>query len=365
MGKLRNKVIKPLKVIRNGLKWRFDMRFRRDLLLSKIVWGGGVSLGEDISVKCRQFLSVEELNNKVALHKIENDLIKSYYKYEASPLEYFSFGFRESNSKRRGEFLTAIHKDRMMLKKVGKGDMYYLLKDQSLFYEKFKAFFCRDICVIKTEEDEEAFLYFRTKHTKFIAKQLKNSSVRGVELINLENCKDSSETLFNRLLSSGGCICEELIIQHEFFRILNPTSFNTVRITSFINKNGFHILKPLMKMGRPSSFVYNASSGCIVALIDEKTGTVISEGISIYGGRYEHHPDSGVRIKGHQIPYWDDLLQKVEQVHRTIEYYPYVGWDFVLSENGTWVLFEGNWGMMGSEYIDKEGIKKKFDSMFD
>ncbi len=274
-------------------------------------------------------------------------------------------GFREVGSKRRSEFLTNIHKDRVMLNKVGKGEMFYLLKDKSLFYEKFKYFFCRDICVIKSGEDKEIFLHFCTKHTKFLTKQLKNSSGRGIELINLENSKDSSETLFNRLLSPEGLICEELIIQHESFRIFNPTSVNSVRIPSFINKNGFHILKPLIRMGRSGSFVDNYLGGGIMALIDEKMGMVISEGIDFSGARYESHPDSGVKIKGHQIPYWDDLLQKVEQVHRTVEYYPYVGWDFALSENGTWVLIEGNWGNMPSDCIDKEGIKKKFDSMFD
>ncbi len=364
MKQTLKKAKRLLKSVYNALKWRFDICFRRDMLLSKTAWGGVTSLGEEIAVNCSKYLSKEELNNKVVLRKIENDIIKCYYKYEASPLEYFTFGFRESNSKRRGEFLTAIHKDRMMLKKVGKGDMFYLLKDKSRFYERFKEFFNRDACAIRTEADRDAFLQFSKKHPKFIAKKIKGSHGHGTELIELERITDSAEDVFTRLLSLGEYFCEELIIQHEALASFNPSSVNTLRVPTFMNKDGFHILKPYIRIGRPGTFTDHSTNGGVIAVIDEKTGVIISEGVDLMGGKHEFHPDSGVRIKDFQIPLWDEFLIKVEHIHNSIKDYPYIGWDFALSENG-WVLVEGNWGCLFSEAIDKEGIKKKFDNMFD
>ena len=74
---------------------------------------------------------------------------------------------------------------------------------------------------------------------------------------------------------------------------------------------------------------------------------------------------SKVVFKNQHIPKWNQLLKLAEEIHRTIPHHRYVAWDFALTNNG-WVLIEGNsMGQFMSEFADKEGIKKEFDSLFD
>jgi hypothetical protein len=124
-------------------------------------------------------------------------------------------------------------------------------------------------------------------------------------------------------------------------------------------------LKPVFRIGRKGKVVDNANSGGIVVVVDQKTGILKTNGVDMHGNFYEKHPDSNIVFKGYQIPKWTELLDLVEQIHRTeMPNYPYIGWDFALTDKG-WVLIEGNWGQFLSEFADREGIKAKFDSMFD
>jgi len=124
------------------------------------------------------------------------------------------------------------------------------------------------------------------------------------------------------------------------------------------------VLKPFLRMGRHGSIVDNGGSGGIFAVVDEMSGSLTTCGVDEFGHVFERHPDSMHLIKGWQVPRWKELLKTAEEVHRTVPNYPYVGWDFALTKTG-WVLIEGNWGQFLSEAADKEGIKCKFDSMFD
>ena len=75
---------------------------------------------------------------------------------------------------------------------------------------------------------------------------------------------------------------------------------------------------------------------------------------------YAKHPDTGLTFKGWQVPKWQELLVLVEKIHRTnLSHHVYIAWDFALSDDG-WVLIEGNWGQMASQYADHIGLKEQF-----
>ena len=77
------------------------------------------------------------------------------------------------------------------------------------------------------------------------------------------------------------------------------------------------------------------------ALIDEKTGTIISDGIDWKGDKEKVHPDSNITFKGFKIPKWDELLEMVKQLSSELSAMHCVGWDLALTDKG-WVLVEGN-----------------------
>lgn len=60
------------------------------------------------------FMSETERADKSLVRKITDDIIKCYYLYGSTPQEYFLFGFRDLSARRRSEFLTNQHKDRVI-----------------------------------------------------------------------------------------------------------------------------------------------------------------------------------------------------------------------------------------------------------
>lgn len=251
-----------------------------------------------------------------------------------------------------------------MISKVGKGENWDLLENKWKFYQKFHQYFHREAILFNSKLSIEDFTSFVTRHHDFICKPLEGQCGRGVEIIHAVDFGDINK-LYDYLHSfNADLMLEELIKQSPSMSYWNESSVNTVRLPMFHNHSGYHILKPCLRMGRKGAVVDNAGSGGVVAVIDEKTGILLTDCCDERGHFFSEHPDSKHPVKGWQVPRWNELIEFAKEVHSNIEYYPYIGWDFALTDDG-WCLVEGNWGQFLSEFIDFEGIRKKFDRMFD
>lgn len=147
---------------------------------------------------------------------------------------------------------------------------------------------------------------------------------------------------------------EEVIRQHERLAMWNDSCVNTVRINSFLNNDKFDILCPFIRTGRKGSIVDNGGQGGIFACIDKETGKICTDGMDEKANTYTNHPDSGIKYKRWQIPYWLELVELAEKCHRNMPRHSYISWDFALTDNG-WVLIEGNWG----EFVCQQMTNKR------
>ncbi|MBO5985874.1 MAG: hypothetical protein J6Q02_03650, partial [Lachnospiraceae bacterium] len=80
----------------------------------------------------------------------------------------------------------------------------------------------------------------------------------------------------------------------------------------------------LIKAGVGGTFVASAALDGFDAEIDAKTGVVITDGYQESGNVYKVHPDSGITIKGFQIPQWDELVEFVDEIMAALPGYNYV-----------------------------------------
>ncbi len=199
--------------------------------------GKGMTMQHLIEKSVDIFMSETERADKSLVRKLTDDIIKCYYLYGSTPKEYFLFGFRDLSARRRSEFLTNQHKDRVMIEKVGMGDAWDMLEDKALFHRRFSEFFRRDVCYVTETGDCERFLEFCKKHDRFIAKPLNGQCGVGVKIIKVTGC--TAEKEFNELFASGKWIIEELIRQSPEMSVWNSSSVNTVRIPSFMNSRDF------------------------------------------------------------------------------------------------------------------------------
>ena len=54
------------------------------------------------------------------------------------------------------------------------------------------------------------------------------------------------------------------------------------------------------------------------------------------------HPDTGIWVKGIQIPKWDELCALAKELALRFDTLCYIGWDFAYTVDEKWVVIEGN-----------------------
>ena len=293
------------------------------------------------------------------LIELEKDIVKAHICHRSSALEYFLYDFEHKDYWQRWEWLSDKERMDLMLKHYGE-NVFVELRNKSLFFNLTKDFFHRDICFVDKEKSFELFLQFTKTHPHFIVKPLEGTLGANTFVTEVDN-EEKARELYESLIEKGKWIAEELIKQHKETEAWNPSSVNTFRIPSFRTKEGVYILQPFFRTGRKGSVVDNAGHGGIFAVFDPKTGIITTDGVDEYGGRYETHPDSHLKFKGWKIPHWEELKALVAMVHHSLpDHHRYVGFDFALTNEGQWVLVEGNWGQMVGQMAELKGIRKKF-----
>ncbi len=321
------------------------------------VAGGGQTLFKDrIEREMNAFLK----DDKGEWNAIRKDIKRCWLKYGSSPEEYFLFGFRKLNKKERGKFITDYEKDMTLKKRMGLEIFAKELRDKYCFYCLTEPFFRRRAFKMTEETKESDFVKFAVETKDLFIKPDNQSRGRGAYKVSIANESDAFKEFASLKESGIDWMIEEVIVQCEETKKWNSSSVNTVRIPTFLNKNGFFVGVPFFRTGRAGACVDNAGGGGIFANIDAKTGVVYTDGIDEAGNFYKVHPDSGLVFKGYQIPKWNELLKTTEKVHKEcMPHHLYIGWDFALTNDG-WVLIEGNWGQFVSQYADHIGFRERF-----
>ena len=306
------------------------------------------------------FLSLQELQSSDTRHRIRNDIRRCYYKYKATPQEYFLFGFKDKTAYERAAYLTDSTIMKSVANKTGRKIHDEELNNKYRFYQLNERFFHRKAMLVDNHTSFNDFYRFAIHIKKIIAKPNKAALGNGVCIFEVSDVEEAKR-FFDEIRRKGQeWIVEEVIVQSEQMAQWNHSSVNTVRVTSFLHSNQVSILCPFMRTGRKGSVVDNGGQGGIFASIEKTTGRICTDGMDERGNEYVCHPDSKMTFKGWQIPHWNDLMSLTEEVHRNMSTHVYVGWDFALTETG-WVLIEGNWGeFICQQMTNKRGFKQEF-----
>lgn len=304
-------------------------------------------------------------SDKLIKSGIFRDMNECYKKYKCNPNEYFLFDFRNKSNEERATYVTDTYINSKLARIVGRKQHDEQLNDKYGFYCLMKPYFRRDVMVIKDTSDWSAFERFATSVKHLIIKPNNASIGVGIKAVDVLSSDDAKQQFSDLLKMRGGVIVEQKIEQSKEMGKWNKSSTNTIRLSTFLTKEGFFVLSSILRTGRAGSVVDNAGRGGISAAIDPETGFIISDGIDKSGNLYLVHPDSKIGYKGIQLPRWGELLQLAEEIHRNLPNQIYVGWDFALTDEG-WVLIEGNWGELGAQQVALgHGLKPQFNSFLD
>ncbi|TLQ01454.1 hypothetical protein FEF26_00275 [Nesterenkonia salmonea] len=141
---------------------------------------------------------------------------------------------------------------------------------------------------------------------------------------------------------------EAAITQHDDQAYLNSHSTNTIRLLTMPDVTDDHtpfIARASQRIGSVrSGHIDNWTKGGLSANVDLETGKLsaaaqLPEGNDLQW--FAEHPDSGARIQGHQVPFWEETKQLVLDAAHRLAFMEYIGWDIIITKDGP-VILEAN-----------------------
>lgn len=268
------------------------------------------------------------------------DLGFCIFLYGSGVNDYFQYKFYERRHNSRKNFI--VHRKRMnIIKKFNNPKDQEVFNTKSEFNEKYSEFIGRDWLLLQKSTFKD-FKSFTDLHPRFIAKVVDGSHGKGIKLLDLNDRLKSLEEMYDEL-KKDNVIIEELIDQHEELAKFNPSSVNTLRVVTLLDKNdNVRVITANLRVGNGERFADNFHHNGIASLLDVGTGLVITSGIDMNLKRYYVHPYTGQQIIGFQIPYWNRVVKVCKEVARVTPSVGYVGWDVAIDKNGEIIVIEGN-----------------------
>lgn len=239
----------------------------------------------------------------------------------------------------------------------------WILSDKAEVYKRFGEYYKRDALCIDRQTKYEDFQHFINKHPSFVQKYVSSTKGAAVRLKNRDKIGNPKE-YFKKLKSQGKYLLEERIEQSNELNAFS-TSVNNIRVSTFYTRDGIELICGFFTLGQKGTFVVNATIGCVFAAIDVKSGKICSEGCDEFGNRYETHPDSGITIKGYQLPDWDEAKEICLKIAAKMPQIKYVSFDLAHTTKG-WVIIEINpSGQLLHQAGTLTGFKPELKSIID
>lgn len=167
--------------------------------------------------------------------------------------------------------------------------------------------------------------------------------------------------------ADGQYLLQDVITQHPKVSELHPDSVNTIRLITFNNKGKVEIFCSALRIGVKGRSVDNWNAGGMVVGIDTETGRLRKTGYFKpgLGGRVDKHPDTGVVLDGFPLPFFQEGVKMVCDLHGYLYGIHSVGWDIAITPDGP-IIIEGNddWGG-GIPMSMEKNFKSRFLKMFE
>lgn len=277
-----------------------------------------------------------EINNRNSLI-VKFDYWLCFVLLGANPENYFDFYFFSKDWTDRRKHVTQFDLS-FFDKWLNDEKERSLLDNKAEFNVYFNDFIKRKWCVPDriTESD---FVELFKDVDKVIVKNQTGLGGYGIQILQLDDIQNIYEVLSS---FKYPVIVEEYINQEGLLHDFNPSSLNTIRVTTIRFGNEVNICHALLRVGARGSIVDNFHSGGIQFLLDD-TGRIL-QGNTCERFAITHHPDSGIPITGQFIPKWHEIMDFVCRAHlRAPDGLRLIGWDVCL--NGDEIsLIEGNNG---------------------
>lgn len=157
------------------------------------------------------------------------------------------------------------------------------------------------------------------------------------------NCDDLIYEEFEQLISkfTGDIAIQRGITQHSALAKINPTSVNTIRLITLLEKDGSQVLSTVLRMGVGETKVDNSSSGGMTVGVSPD-GKLKKYACANKRELINQHPTSKIVFEGYALPSFEQVKELVLKASCMVPHFRMVAWDVSVLEDGTPVLIEAN-----------------------
>lgn len=289
------------------------------------------------------------------------DAVYCSFRYNISILDYFYFRFYEKTNGEQRKLWAGtgfMYEYQLKMNPVGSRE---LLENKVRFLINLRDLVKRRFNILTELENDPNLVekWLRESGKRFV---LKNSRGQvGAEVEVVEASDFTPDLLTGYMKRKNFDLIEEHITQHPDLMRLSPAGLNTVRIITQLQNDKVVILAARLRI-TINSAVDNLAAGNIAAPVDLATGKVYGPGIysDITKLDVAIHPITGQPIEGFKIPFWEKVIDLVEQAAGRVDYNRSVGWDVAITPSDV-LLVEGNhnWCKLLWQLPVKKGLKQE------
>lgn len=186
----------------------------------------------------------------------------------------------------------------------------------------------------------DVFEVLKNEKEVFIKRATDSGGGHGVKYLNCDEL--TLEMLEQQLVGFTGDIAiQQGITQHSVLAKINPTSVNTIRIITLLEKDGPRVLSTILRMGVGETKVDNSSSGGMTIGVTPD-GVLKKYACANKRRLVSEHPTSHVVFEGYALPSFDKAKELVLKASYMVPHFRMVAWDISVLEDGTPVLIEAN-----------------------
>lgn len=166
---------------------------------------------------------------------------------------------------------------------------------------------------------------------------------KSVELLRLHSLPESKKNMeLNRIFSERqrDYVIQECIKQHPSLAKFNPTSINTLRVTTLYLNGKYSTLSIILRFGKRGMKVDNWGSGGIMVGV-ANDGHLSNVGYDIQLNEYDGY--NGIKFGNEVLQQIPSLLDKIENAHvNHFSLCKFIGWDICFNENNEPIVIELN-----------------------
>ena len=179
-----------------------------------------------------------------------------------------------------------------------------------------------------------------SKYKRLIIKgSIESGSGRNIEIISAQSSEEMKTNIKNTLLMfKKDYVIQEIIEQHETLEKLNPSSVNTIRITTFLHNGKVTALTSHLRIGNENSIYDHYGIVCGI----HEDGRLQDFAIRYKQGQVINEHPKGYKFEDIVVPGFRKIKEITEKEHMKFGHFKIMSWDFAINKDGEPILVEFN-----------------------